>query len=110
MQGQANHFVAFAPVKLDYPIKRYVEETYRLFGVLEIGLQNADYLANDKYSIADIASFPWVVAGFFAGASRTLLCCCIQVCFMSALAGIVAILNNYASSPCCTDVFHTEWY
>ncbi|MCJ1429070.1 hypothetical protein MMC29_006983, partial [Sticta canariensis] len=67
MQGQANHFVAFAPVKLDYPIKRYVEETYRLYGVLEIGLQNADYLANNKYSIADIASFSWVVAGFFAG-------------------------------------------
>ncbi|MCJ1425804.1 hypothetical protein MMC29_003704 [Sticta canariensis] len=59
MQGQATFFVTFSSTQFDYPIKRFVDETYRLYGVLEIGLQNADYLANDKYSIADIATFTW---------------------------------------------------
>ena len=39
----------------------------RLYSVLEDGLQGHDWLANDSYSIADIASFSWVAAGFFAG-------------------------------------------
>ncbi|EXJ82976.1 hypothetical protein A1O3_06793 [Capronia epimyces CBS 606.96] len=59
MQGQANHFRAMAPVYSAYGIKRYLDETKRLLGVLEIRLSKADWLAGDKYTIADIASFSW---------------------------------------------------
>ncbi|KAJ2963859.1 hypothetical protein NQZ79_g1086 [Umbelopsis isabellina] len=60
MQGQANHFNKFAPEKIPYAIKRYIDETKRLYGVLEIALDGQDYLANNQYSIADIANFSWV--------------------------------------------------
>ena len=43
-----------APVYSAYGIKRYVDETKRLFGVLEIRLSKAEWLAGDKYTIADI--------------------------------------------------------
>lgn len=62
MQGQANHFVAMASAYSEYGIKRYMDETKRLFGVLESRLSKADWLAGDKYTIADIASYSWVRA------------------------------------------------
>ena len=62
MQGQANHFRAMAKVRSDYGIERYIDETKRLFGVLELRLKDNDWLVKDKYSIADIASFSWVNA------------------------------------------------
>jgi glutathione S-transferase len=46
-----------------YGIKRYTDETKRLFDVLESRLSKADWLAGDKYTIADIASYTWVRAG-----------------------------------------------
>lgn len=49
----------FAPVYSAYGIKRYVDETKRLISVLEIRLSKADWLAGDKYTIADMASYPW---------------------------------------------------
>ena len=49
-----------AGARSDYGIKRYIDETKRLFSVLEIRLAKADWLVADKYSIADIASFSWV--------------------------------------------------
>ncbi|ETI26104.1 hypothetical protein G647_02881 [Cladophialophora carrionii CBS 160.54] len=63
MQGQANHFRAFAPVYSAYGIKRYLDETKRLYGVLEIRLSKADWLAGDKYTIADMANYSWTRAG-----------------------------------------------
>jgi glutathione S-transferase len=61
--GQANHFVLFAPVKSEYGQKRYLDETKRLFDVLEIRLKESPYLAGDKYTIADICSVGWVRSG-----------------------------------------------
>lgn len=58
--GQANHFRLFAGVRSDYGIKRYIDETKRLYSVLESRLQESPYLAGSKYTIADIANFSWV--------------------------------------------------
>ncbi|CAI7612208.1 unnamed protein product [Penicillium palitans] len=60
MQGQANHFRLFANTRSDYAIQRYVNETRRLYSVLESRLKESPYLAGEKYTIADIASFSWV--------------------------------------------------
>lgn len=59
MAGQANHFNRFAPEKLPYAMKRYTEETARLYGVLDRQLQDRDYVTGE-FSIADMAIFPWV--------------------------------------------------
>ncbi len=59
MFGQAHHFLRAAPEQVPYGIKRYVDETRRLYGVLDKRLADAAYLA-DEYSIADIATFPWI--------------------------------------------------
>ncbi|KAL3442730.1 glutathione S-transferase [Aspergillus insuetus] len=61
--GQALAFAAFAPVRSDYAIEKFLKETKNLFGVLEYRLKESPYLAGDKYTIADIASFPWVFQG-----------------------------------------------
>lgn len=66
MQGQANVFYRYAPEKIDYAIKRYQNETRRLYGVLDKRLSEADYIAGD-YSIADIATYPWINAYEWAG-------------------------------------------
>jgi GST-like protein len=60
MAGQNHHFAVYAPEKLDYAIKRYVNETNRLYGVLNKRLADREFVAGD-YSIADIASYPWIV-------------------------------------------------
>jgi GST-like protein len=60
MAGQNHHFVQYAPEKLPYAMDRYINETNRLYGVLNRRLANHEYLA-DAYSIADIACYPWVV-------------------------------------------------
>merc|ERR1711939_1304014 len=62
MQGQANHFRAMAGAYSEYGIKRYMDETKRLFDVLESRLKDADWLAGNKYTLADIASYSWVRA------------------------------------------------
>jgi GST-like protein len=59
MFGQAHHFIRNAKEQVPYAIKRYTEETRRLYGVLQKRLSEVEYLA-DEYSIADIATFPWV--------------------------------------------------
>ncbi|KAK9900809.1 glutathione transferase [Cystobasidium minutum MCA 4210] len=64
MQGQANHFIAMAKVKSEYGIERYVEETKRLYSVLESRLKDHDWLVDNKYSLADIANFCWVRAAY----------------------------------------------
>ena len=60
MAGQNHHFAGYAPEKLPYAIDRYTKETNRLYGVLNKRLSGREFLAGD-YSIADIASYPWVV-------------------------------------------------
>ena len=66
MQGQAHHFVRYAPEKIDYAIKRYQNETRRLYSVLETRLkENGDWLVGDKMTIADIAIYPWVNVSFY---------------------------------------------
>jgi GST-like protein len=60
MAGQNHHFRQYAPEKIPYAIERYVNETNRLYGVLDRRLADRDFVAGD-YSIADMASYPWVV-------------------------------------------------
>ena len=60
MAGQLSHFVNYAPEKIEYALQRYSNEYNRLLGVMEQRLANRDYLAGD-YSIADMASWPWIL-------------------------------------------------
>ena len=60
MFGQYGHFHNYAPEKLPYAMTRYANEVRRLHGVLEKRLSQAEYLAGDEYSIADIATYPWL--------------------------------------------------
>jgi len=60
MAGQNHHFVSYAPEKLQYAIDRYVNETNRLHGVLDRRLADHEFLGGSEYSIADIATYPWV--------------------------------------------------
>lgn len=62
MTGQLNHFAVFAKEKIPYAIERYSNEYARLIGVLEKRLVEAEYLAGEEYSIADMAAYPWIVA------------------------------------------------
>ena len=57
--GQNNHFRTYAREKLPYAITRFVNETHRLFGVLDRRLADRDFVADD-YSIADMALFAWL--------------------------------------------------
>jgi GSH-dependent disulfide-bond oxidoreductase len=61
MAGQNHHFSQYAPEKLPYAINRYVNETNRLYGVLNKRLADREFVAG-AYSIADIASYPWIVS------------------------------------------------
>lgn len=58
--GQAHHFLRFAPERIPYAIQRYVAEAHRLYGVLDRRLAAQEWLAGDRYSIADIATWPWI--------------------------------------------------
>jgi len=60
MAGQLSHFVNYVQEDVPYAHRRYTNEYDRLLAVMDVRLRNRDYLAGD-YSIADIASFPWVL-------------------------------------------------
>jgi len=60
MAGQNHHFVQYAPERIPYAMDRYVRETSRLYKVMDNRLSDREFLAGD-YSIADMASYPWVV-------------------------------------------------
>ena len=60
MAGQNHHFGQYAPEKIPYAIERYAKETNRLYGVLDKRLSDREFVAGD-YSIADMASYPWIV-------------------------------------------------
>jgi glutathione S-transferase len=66
MQGQANVFFRYAPEKIPFAIERYQRETRRLYEVLDRRLGEAEYLAGD-YSVADVATWPWVTLHGWAG-------------------------------------------
>ena len=59
MCGQAGHFLNYAPEKVEYGIERYTNEARRLYGVLDKRLEGREFIA-DEYSVADIASWPWI--------------------------------------------------
>ena len=61
MAGQNHHFRNYAPEKLPYAIDRYVKETNRLYGVLDRRLADRAFVSGEDYSIADMASYPWIV-------------------------------------------------
>lgn len=66
MAGQTHHFRQYAPAlikdqrQIAYGVRRYTDETHRLYGVLDRHLKDRDYLAGD-YSIADMAAWPWIL-------------------------------------------------
>jgi GST-like protein len=60
MAGQNHHFSQYAPERIPYATERYVKETNRLYGVLDKRLADRTFIAGD-YSIADMASYPWIV-------------------------------------------------
>ncbi|UUT13981.1 glutathione binding-like protein [Pseudomonas zeae] len=62
MAGQNHHFSQFAPEKIPYAIKRYIDETARLYGVLNKQLADNEFVAGSEYSIADMAIYPWIVS------------------------------------------------
>ena len=61
MAGQNHHFVTYAPEKIPYAMQRYINETNRLYGVLDKRLADRRFVAGEDYSIADMASYPWTV-------------------------------------------------
>ncbi|MBI3708074.1 MAG: glutathione S-transferase N-terminal domain-containing protein [Proteobacteria bacterium] len=61
MAGQNHHFSHYAPENLSYAIDRYVKETNRLYGVLNKRLADRQFIAGPDYTIADMASYPWIV-------------------------------------------------
>jgi len=67
MLGQAHHFLKFNRGKSSYAEERYQKEAHRLYGVLESQLRDREFIAAGEYTIADIASFPWVSRFEFQG-------------------------------------------
>jgi len=61
MAGQNHHFSHFAPEKVPYAIERYLNETKRLYGVLDKHLAKRNFIGRE-YSIADMACYPWIVS------------------------------------------------
>ena len=61
MAGQNGHFLLYAPEKIPYAIERYVKETSRLYGVLNKRLADRKFICGKQYTIADMASYPWII-------------------------------------------------
>jgi glutathione S-transferase len=74
MQGQASHFLRYAPTKIQYGIDRYVTETKRLYNVLDVQLSKSKsgFLVGDHISIADIAALSWVIFGDYVDVDMNL--------------------------------------
>lgn len=69
MMGQANVFFRYFPETIPAAIDRYQNESRRLFEVMNKQLQTNTYLAGEQYSIADIATWPWVRTYEWTGVS-----------------------------------------
>jgi GST-like protein len=61
MAGQNHHFNRYAPEQIPYAQKRYIDETNRLYGVLDRQLAGRPFVGGEHYSIADMAIYPWIV-------------------------------------------------
>ena len=61
MAGQNHHFNHYAPDRIPYAIDRYVKETSRLYAVLDKRLRDREFIVGDAYTIADMASYPWII-------------------------------------------------
>lgn len=61
MAGQNHHFNRYAPEQIPYAQKRYIDETNRLYGVLDRQLAGKPFVGGEDYSIADMAIYPWIV-------------------------------------------------
>ncbi|QPC99764.1 glutathione-dependent disulfide-bond oxidoreductase [Qipengyuania soli] len=74
--GGFGHFYAYAPEKYEYPINRYAMETKRLFDVADKRLAQSEYLGGKDFTIADMATWPWlapfVVGGIYGEARKFL--------------------------------------
>jgi GSH-dependent disulfide-bond oxidoreductase len=68
MQGQANVFYRYAEEKIPYAIQRYQREVRRLYEVYDRRLAEQPFLAGD-YSIADMATWPWIISHEWSGVS-----------------------------------------
>ena len=60
MLGQTHHFRNYSPKKIPYAINRYTNEATRIYGVINRRLSKSKFIANNSYSIADMAIFPWI--------------------------------------------------
>lgn len=60
MFGQLVHFTRYAPAGNEYSLQRYTSEVRRIFGVLERRLAGSPFLGGQEYSIADVATWPWI--------------------------------------------------
>ena len=60
MAGQNHHFAVYAQEKFPYAIERYINETARLYAVVDKQLQRSEFITGEDYTIADMASYPWV--------------------------------------------------
>jgi GST-like protein len=60
MLGQAHHFLGYAPEKIEYAMNRYRNEAKRLYGVLDRQLKQSEWVACNEYTIADMATMPWL--------------------------------------------------
>lgn len=60
MTGQYGHFHVYAPEQIPYAKDRYRNEALRLLGVLDKRLEGREFIAGGEYSIADMASYPWI--------------------------------------------------
>jgi glutathione S-transferase len=69
MQGQANHFNRYAPEKIQYGIDRYINETRRLYRVLDTQLaaSSSGFIVGDRLTVADISCWGWVASSRWAG-------------------------------------------
>jgi len=63
MLGQANHFINAAPEPVPYAVERFLNESARLYAVMDKRLGEAEFLGGE-YSIADMAAYPWAVVSF----------------------------------------------
>ena len=93
MQGQANFFCRYAPEKIPYPMKRYVNETKRQYEVLDARLKDHEYLAADEYTIAGALQVVCCIHCRCTGARSVLRC------------DEVALLAGFAER--CTQHRHT---
>jgi GST-like protein len=62
MLGQAHHFRNYTKEPVPYAAERYTKESGRLYAVVDRRLAQAEWLAGDAYSIADMATYPWLRA------------------------------------------------